>query len=193
MVQQELWQMCTDAKQETATRNYKATYHSNQIEVRNYPRNILVIIINNKVKIQRRRNLLMRTTAPSMAPAINGGSATKINMVRAFVLKWAQDPQLPILLKEHQVEPLFTMVYLPRYKFIQTKIDPSNQIKTVTIEVTSVTNLRHNIPRRTHIPPTLKNVTTIITKTKCQSNVSVMKRKMRRLTTYQRVLSSFKH
>ena len=111
----------TDAKQETATRSHKANCHLNQVEVRNTPTSILITITNRSVKNTRRKNLLMTTTALFMVQATNGGSVTRINMVRTFVLIDLQDPQPPMLLSELPANPLFTMDYLLRYKFIEQK------------------------------------------------------------------------
>ena len=144
----------------------------------------------------------MKTTAPFMAPTINGGSATKTNTVRTFVLVELQVLLLLLLLllrllqfnlNDQWIDLLFTMVCQHKSRYFPTRIDPINRILPTIIVASSVVH-HIGIP---HIINTINIVITIITTNSCQLNALTLKKKLKWWTTYLKALfwsnSSMKH
>ena len=130
-------------------------------------------------------------TAPFMAPATNGGNAIRTSTERIFDLEDPPGLWTTILPNEHLGEPLFTMDYHLKSKFILTKIDLGYLKTLMTIGAIRAANRQQD----TRHPTLNLPITTIETKgikINCQSNVSIMRTEIRIVTTYLRVQSSSK-
>ena len=127
----------------------------------------------------------MKTTAPFMAPVINGGSATKTSMGRTFVLVEPQPRQVQAKCNNQRLDPPSIMDLQDMYKYTSTRTDPISRILLTRLVATTVVH-HSNIPL--HIN-TIKVEGTITTTSSCQLNVLTLKKQMSKWITYQRVRS----